>query len=219
MQLSNSLLNSTERQSDPSRAAAAQSNFEQSVALSLHTWPALTLAVQNNWGGEASGDKRDWFAGAVTDLFTPFEKIANGVAAPKTTEPSEEEPDAAYVEEFLLQVMMDEFDVNVDDESGFDVAQQIVKLRADCARGRFDGVEELRNKWESRRGKKVEAVQQPGQDEDDDDSDDSGDWEDDDDEGGADVDMDDAPQLVASTKEKPPPEVDEDGFTKVTKRR
>ena len=34
-----------------------------------------------------------------------------------------------------------------------------------------------------------------------------------------DVDMDEAPELVAVPKEKPQPEIDEDGFTKVTRKK
>ncbi|KAM0331614.1 hypothetical protein ACHAQA_003293 [Verticillium albo-atrum] len=197
-------------------AASAQSNFEQAVALSLHIWPALTLAVQNNWGGEASSDKRDWFAGAVVDLFAPFEKVTNGVAAPKDPAAAAEEPDVEYVEEFILQVMCDEFEVNIDDESGFDVAQQIIKFRNDCAKGKFDELADLQRKWESKKGKKVQVAvgESPDQEVDDDDSDLSDD--DDDDE---DVNMDEAPQLVQAPKEKPPPEVDEDGFTTVARKR
>lgn len=203
--------------------ADAQTNFEQAVALSLHLWPALTLAVQNGWGGEDSADKRDWFAGAVSDLFAPFDKVVNAVAVPCADAAGSvpEEPDPPYVEEFLLQVMVDEFEVDIDDDSAYDVAKEIVRLRADCARGRFDDIAQLRSRWESRKGKKVAAVAQANPDADDDDDDDD---DEDDDEGGGgrvnnDIDMDEAPQLVSAPKEKPPPEVDEDGFTKVTKKR
>lgn len=208
-------------------AATAQSNFEQAVALTLHTWPALTLAVQNSWGGESSDDKRDWFAGAIVELFAPFERLVNGVAAPRQTPDSDyEEPDIEYVEEFLLNVMIDEFEVNVDDDSGFDVAKQIITFRSDFARGRFDALGELQTKWQSRKGKKVQAQAAAGQD-DDDDSDSSdddeegpytGDWADDVPDS-QDVEMEDAPQLVAASKEKPQPEVDDDGFTMVTRKR
>ncbi|ROT36595.1 hypothetical protein SODALDRAFT_315605 [Sodiomyces alkalinus F11] len=212
-------------------AADAQKNFEQSVVLSLHLWPGLTVAVQNGWGGEDSSDKRDWFAGAVADLFAPFDKIINSVAVPRADSAgtAPEEPDAPYVEEFLLQVMLDEFDVNIDDDSAYDVAKEIVRLRAECARGRFDDVSELRNRWESRKGKKVAVLVQADPDADDDDDDDDEDDDDDDDDDddedrngreiNDDIEMDKAPQLVSAPKEKPPTEVDEDGFTKVTKRR
>ena len=187
-----------------------QQNFEQGVALSLNLWPDLTLAVQNHWGGPDSADKRDWFAGAVVDLFSD---LAN---PPKPSE-TVEEPDIEYVETMLLQVMLDEFEVNVDDESGFDVAQEIIRIRAGCIKGEFEEVETLRRKWESKKGGKVDALFKKGQDEDND-----TDWDtegDDEDSDGDDADMEDAPPLVNTKQEKPPPEVDEDGFTKVTRKR
>ncbi|OLN86156.1 Pre-rRNA-processing protein TSR2 [Colletotrichum chlorophyti] len=194
-------------------AEACQSTFEQGVALSLHMWPALTLAVQNNWGGPDSADKRDWFAGAVVELFPSYTKITNGQAVPASNGP--EEPDTEYVETMLLQVMLDEFEVNVDDETGFDVADRIIKLRAECAKGNFEVVEDMRKKWESRKGAKVDGLYKKveGGDQDTDWEDSSEDDEDDD------VDMDDAPQLVSAPREKPQPEVDEDGFTTVTRKK
>ncbi|KAH6678842.1 pre-rRNA-processing protein TSR2 [Plectosphaerella plurivora] len=208
--------------------ASAQADFEQAVVLSLHVWPALTLSVQNSWGGETSDDKRDWFAGAVVDLFAPFERIVDGVAAPRlATDSDYEEPDAEYLEEFLLNVMMDEFDVNVDDASGFDIARQIISLRADCARGRTTALDELRTKYQSRKGKKVQAQAAATENDDEDDDSDS---DSDASEGGAlnwaddvndshDVVMDEAPQLVSASRPKPEPEVDDDGFTTVVRRR
>ncbi|CAG9951496.1 unnamed protein product [Clonostachys rosea f. rosea IK726] len=101
--------------------SADNNNFEQSVVYALHLWPALTLSVQNNWGGPDSSDKRDWSAGAIANLFpkftdaTPDEKTSKKTNAP-------EEPDMEGVETVLLQIMVDEFEVNVDDDSGADVA-------------------------------------------------------------------------------------------------
>ncbi|KAI0129527.1 Pre-rRNA-processing protein TSR2-domain-containing protein [Xylariales sp. AK1849] len=197
-----------------------QQNFEQSVAFSLHLWPALTLAVQNSWSANDAEDVRDWFAGAVVELFPSFVDLAKfsaQIAHTKLTDrPAElEEPELQDVESRLLQVMEDEFDVNVDDGSGFEVAEQIVRLRASCMKGQFAEVEQLRNKWVSGKGKKVVMQQAPDQDQD-------TDWEsadDDDEDDGSDIDMDEAPALVSAPKEKPPPEIDEDGFQKVTRKK
>lgn len=181
-----------------------QSNFEQAVAYALHLWPALTLSVQNNWGGPDSADKRDWFAGAVVELFPEFSD------APQTK--TVDEPDMEDVETVLLQVMIDEFEVNVDDDSGTEVATNIIRARAECAIGQFDEVNKLSQRFQNLKGNKVDQMFKKAED-----ADQDTDWEsdddDEDDEGGADVDMDDAPALP---KEKPEPEVDDDGFTKVT---
>ncbi|ODA82400.1 hypothetical protein RJ55_00907 [Drechmeria coniospora] len=204
-------------------AAIRQSNFEQGIAYALHLWPALTLSVQNGWGGPDSADKRDWFAGAVSDLFPEFTD-APPQGPPATAAP---EPDQEEVETVLLQVMIDEFDVNVDDDSGAEVAGQIIRARTQCAAGQFDEVNVLRERFSNRKGNKVDQMFKKAKDADQDtdwESDDSNDDEDDvddDDQGaGADVEMGDAPALVSAAKEKKPwPQVDEDGFTMVTKRK
>lgn len=124
------------------------------------------------------------------------------------------------VETVLLQIMVDEFDVNVDDDSGYEVAGQIFTCRAGCAIGDFGEYEKLRTRWLNMKGGKVDQLFKKADDADQDtdwESDDSGD--DDDNEGGGDVEMEDAPTLVSVPREKPQPEVDEDGFTKVSRKK
>lgn len=109
------------------------------------------------------------------------------------------------VEEVLIQVMNDEFDVVVDDESAGEVADKICELREECIQGEYGRLQAMWDVWEERKNKtgmfkKVEAQ----------DEDQETDEEDEDD-----VDMGEAPTLVRSTREKPVPEVDEEGFTKV----
>ncbi|KXX76849.1 Pre-rRNA-processing protein TSR2 [Madurella mycetomatis] len=206
-----------------------QSHFEQGVAIALHLWPALTLAVQNNWGGPDSSDKRDWFAGAIVDLFPDISKLSPAQLQQKLRQQSQQsqsqsqpqgsdqEPDQVDVETVLLQVMLDEFEVNVEDESAYEVAEQVVRIRGECLRGRFDEVEALRRRWEGRRGNKV--VFKKGEEQEDEtdwDTDEDGDEQED-----GDVDMDEAPALIEAqaSKEKKAPEVDEDGFTMVTRKK
>jgi len=209
--------------SDTPTPATLQSNFEQGVAFALHLWPALTLAVQNNWGGPDSSDKRDWFAGAIVDLFPDLSKPATTTtsttpqqAQAQSQTAAPEEPDQADVETVLLQVMLDEFEVNVDDDSAFEVAEQVMRVRGECLKGgpKFDEFEALRRKFEARKGTKVVGVLTKGEDEDH-----ETDWDTDDDEEDSaedeDVQMGDAPPV----KEKEAPEVDEDGFTKVTRKK
>ena len=170
--------------------------------MSLSTWPALTLAVQNLWGGPDSSEKRDWFAGAISDLL-------------------EDTPDAdvGYLEEFMLQVMIDEFDVNVDDDSAEEVAANILELRQMTRRGDFKAVDEMEAHWKEKQMKGGDQVRMklveggPEGDETDWDSDDSHE------DTNGDVEMDDAPDMVYVEKPKPPPQVDEEGFTKVVGRR
>ena len=174
--------------------------FDLAIALTLSSWSALTIAVQNSWGGPLSSEKRDWFAGAVSTLM-------------------EETPDADvdYVEEFLLQVMNDEFETYLDDGSAEGVAAKIVGLRKQVWEGDFATVDQMYARWQERerKGARVQIIEggeMEGQ-ETDWDSDDFGDEE------GEDTEMGDAEEVLKVREKPPPPEVDEDGFTKVVGRR
>lgn len=175
--------------------------------------------MQNSLGGPSSEDKRDWFAGAIVDMFPSFVDLAKPRKPSSSQKPPPQDPVADDVEATLLQVMWDEFETNVDDDSEVEVAERVLKARAQCAAGSFEFVDELRRRWLATKGKTVQVQVEDGGDQEtdwesaDDDEDDEGSEEDED------VQMDEAPALVAATKERPPPEVDEDGFTKVTRKK
>lgn len=123
--------------------------------------------------------------------------------------------DVEYVEEFLLQVMNDEFDVNVEDGSGEEIAAKIVGLRKLTLQGNFTMVDEMYRQWQERKARGGSAkitFQVVDRGEDDDDTD----WDSDDmDQADDDVEMDKPPSLVRVPKDKAPPKVDDDGFTEV----
>ena len=123
--------------------------------------------------------------------------------------------------------MQDEFEVDLEDESEGRVAESIVRLRQETARGDFSTVNALHAEWAKRKeGKggsasRLQIVEQK-QDDDDDDGGSSNnsdeDSEDEDKRDGStekvieDVEMNEAPGQLSL---KPKAEVDEDGFTKV----
>lgn len=191
--------------------AIATAHLELGVALTLYTWPTLSLAVANSWGGPDSAAKRDWLCGAVPDIL---------LARPDT--------DVADVEEVLLQVMADEFDVVVEDGSAAETAARVVAVRDQVLRqGDVGGVRAMWATWKEREarkgGRKVGDLFKKIEGDDDDDSDDDGDDNDDDDDDGddddetGDVDMTDAPPRTP--RSRPVPEVDEDGFTTVVRKK
>jgi pre-rRNA-processing protein TSR2 len=178
-----------------------QAKLELGVALALLDWPALSLAVENNWGAGDGLDKRDWFGGAIVDLFA--------------TRP---DTDLNDVEIVLLQVMLDEFEVNVDDETAFDVAEKIMDVRKSTSIGDWTVVDKMQEDFQARGERGVKgSYKRVEKAEDDDDTDwDSADDEEDDDE---DVQMVDAEsQSSPQSKKKVEPEIDDDGFTKVAKK-
>lgn len=179
-------------------ATDATSYLDLGISLAINNWPALTLAVESNWGGPKSDDKRDWLCGAISEMLT-----------------DRPETDAEDLEDVLIQVMNDEFDVVVDDDTAADVAQLIMEMKEQTARQDFSSIQDLWEKYQKKSQQKSAAAamfkQVESKDEDqetDDEEDDTGD-----------VDMDDAPALVRAPREKAEPEVDEDGFTMVSKKR
>ncbi|KAH7101184.1 Pre-rRNA-processing protein TSR2-domain-containing protein [Auriculariales sp. MPI-PUGE-AT-0066] len=170
--------------------------FARGVIAILSAWPVMRLAVEESWGGPDSAAKRRWLAGAVVD---EFQSPSDG-----------QMPDAPYIEEMLLQVMQDEFEVDLDDDSGADVAKQITQLwsSGDVQKSTVEALEAAEQKAKSKR---IVAQRAPGEDDDSSDEDDDADGDDA-------MDNDEAPQLVASTStQREEPEVDDDGFTVVKK--
>ena len=119
----------------------------------------------------------------------------------------------------MLQIMNDEFDVNVDDGSAEEVAAKILELKKATRQGDFKAVDEMMAEWEEKQRKGGHAVKmkfvEGGSDGDNSDWDSDGRSED----ANGDMEMDDAPDLVEAPKGKSLPEVDDEGFTRVVGRR
>ncbi|PYI36359.1 hypothetical protein BP00DRAFT_386935 [Aspergillus indologenus CBS 114.80] len=190
----------------PPAPPAGTNYLDLGITLALHNWPALTLAVQSLWGGPTSADKRAWLCGAISEMLA--------------TRP---ETDSYDLEDVLVQVMTDEFDVDVDDESAAAVADQIMEMKSQTERGEYAAIQHMWEVYQRKGGETaVAGIQRaagPGAGEED-----SEDEDDDDEEEEMDVDMVDgdaavAPALVRAPREKVEPEVDDDGFTTVVSKK
>lgn len=119
----------------------------------------------------------------------------------------------------MEQVMSDEFEVKVDDESLEETAKGIWSGRAQILKGDTSEVTRLLKVWQEKKNKKakLQIVQGPDVDQDTDDDEDGDTWNGFPDQVDEDVDMDEAPALIdaSTSRTKPGPEIDEDGFTKV----
>ena len=175
--------------------------FARGVVSRLAVWSTLRIAVQEGWGGHGASEKRTWLASVIVDAF-------------EETTPS---PDDQYIEELLLQVMADEFDVVIEDGSAESVATDVVKIWEETKVGKQELVLKFEQLADAMKGKKVVAQEVPANEGDDDE------WEDDDSDSNEDVDMSDGddgeepPQLLhpENLTHRSEPEVDEDGFTLV----
>lgn len=178
----------------PASAAAAVPEkaiayFELAVSLYLWRWPALSLAVENEWGGPDSSEKRDWLAGVLADLFTS----------------SKSEVDVEDVEDVAAQVLSDEFSVVLEDDSAYDVATAICGAWKACQEGRFEGIEALKVQFQN--AKPVEKKIAKAKDGDESDSSSGTDAEVDDDQPAG-----EAMEIDEPVRQKPAPIVDDDGF-------
>jgi len=85
----------------------AKAKFTHATALIIHSWTALDIAVQNEWAGPESSNIRDWLGGVIVDLFS----------FPTGKRTVEEED----IEEILSQVIEDEFELRLEDDSAYQV--------------------------------------------------------------------------------------------------
>lgn len=169
--------------------------FARGVIARLAIWATLRIAIQENWGGPHGPAKRTWLASAIVDAFQ---------------EQSEHPPDDQYIEEMLLQVMVDEFDTIIEDGSAESVAEDVVRLWEETQTGKTELLLKFEELAEKTKGKKPIAQEKVVSDVEEADGDD---WEDEDEVDGA-----EAPKLLdrlESLKLSREPQVDEDGFTLV----
>ncbi|KAL4067104.1 Pre-rRNA-processing protein TSR2-domain-containing protein [Scleroderma yunnanense] len=190
------------------------------VLARLALWPALRIAVYNSWGGPESAEKQRWLAGVLVDQFDGFLPASSAISTGSTMLGTP--PDAFYIEEMLLQIMSDEFEVTLEDNSAFEAARDIVKLWNDVCAGKDALVKEWEGQAEKIKGKAPQVQEGPGS---------GSDWEDvDDGESGDDEESDggveggegteNAPQLLdhSRSRHREEPEVDEEGFTTIRRK-
>ena len=197
--------------------------FARGVLALLDLWPALTIAVAEQWGGPESADKKIFLASTLIDEFEsnatylpPSSSTSPRIDLATATNPPLDHDDIA---DLLNQIMSDEFDANIEDGSIDAVAADIVRLWRDVFSAAPEAIVEAleRKAGEVRRmgvkassgGELVEVDDEEGE------SGSGSESEDD----GMDVDGKEAPTLVPKEKEKevsvPEPVIDEDGFTLV----
>ncbi|KAF9067199.1 Pre-rRNA-processing protein TSR2-domain-containing protein, partial [Rhodocollybia butyracea] len=197
--------------------------FARGVIARLAIWETLTVAVQESWGGPGAKEKRTWMAGVLVDMFEEKQSKTTSSSTPST---DNSHVDPEDIEDTVLQIMADEFEVRVEDGSAEILGRDITRLwhaimgqaAGAASMTTFPG-EKMVQEWEERaehtKGRKVQVqVQETAEEE--------GEWEDDDDEDEEEDDNepmeDEAPQLIDQSKNREPV-VDEDGFTLVSKRR
>ncbi|KAI1892993.1 hypothetical protein AGOR_G00139220 [Albula goreensis] len=135
---------------------SAREVFAEAVKAVLETWPVLQIAVDNGFGGVYSQQKAEWMVDAVQQYFHQNANL-----------------EQYEVEDFLADLMNNEFDTVVDDGSLSQVALQVCQLFNQCQQGKLSEVKgqisQLSQKKVSGRAKATQ-MQTPADQEDEDES-------------------------------------------------
>ncbi|XP_012327160.1 pre-rRNA-processing protein TSR2 homolog [Aotus nancymaae] len=138
-------------------AEDARSLFRAGVRAALEAWPALQIAVENGFGGVHSREKAEWLGGAVEDYFMRNADL-----------------ELQEVEDFLGELMTNEFDTVVEDGSLPQVSQQLQTMFHDFQRGDGAALREMTSCITQRKCKvtatALKAARETDEDEDDADS-------------------------------------------------
>lgn len=192
--------------------------FARGVMALFDLWPALTIAVKEEWGGPDSADKKLYLLSAVIDAFEQGASYttpdAAGVVHVDPKSAADPPLDEDQVADMLDQYMSDEYEAVLEDGSSDMIAKDVSRLWRDCVapgeRSAEDTVGALERKAAEISKKPVHATKHDENESDDE----EGDWSDEDDD-----DKDEVPQLVESKpKEKQEPIIDDDGFELVQKK-
>ncbi|KDN45896.1 hypothetical protein K437DRAFT_113641 [Tilletiaria anomala UBC 951] len=196
-----------------------QLQFARAVILTLDLWPAMRLAVDEEWGGPESRDKAEYLASAVCDM---CDESAAALAA-NPSAGAQAAPDEDDLEEVLESYVSYEFNVRLEDGSVQYVAKRLVALwKTIFLEGPGAGgaaLQDLEEAYTKLRGSKV-AAQRQAQDQDLESDSDSEDGSETGEANGhqppaekiaGEMDVDDAPLIQ--------PNIDEDGFMLVRSNR
>ncbi|KAG8510361.1 Pre-rRNA-processing protein TSR2 [Galemys pyrenaicus] len=100
--------------------------FGAGVRAALEAWPALQIAVENGFGGVHSQEKAEWLGGAVEEYFFHNADL-----------------ELDEVEDFLGELMTNEFDTVVEDGSLPQVSQQLQTMFHHFQRGDGPALREM----------------------------------------------------------------------------
>ncbi|XP_041802259.1 pre-rRNA-processing protein TSR2 homolog isoform X2 [Chelmon rostratus] len=99
-------------------SAASRELFTEGVRAVLHTWPVLQIAVDNGFGGVYGQQKADWMVDVVQQYFHDNADLQQ-----------------YEVEDFIAQLMDQEFDTVVDDGSLPQVSESLLQAFSQWQKG------------------------------------------------------------------------------------
>ncbi|GBB97889.1 hypothetical protein RclHR1_00310017 [Rhizophagus clarus] len=183
---------------------SSREKFTQGVAILFKTqWTALKLAVDMQWGGHDSEDKRDWLIDVIVDYFDKNGKNA----------------DIDDLETILNQVMTDEFNTLLEDDSAYQISQDLIRIYNECIQGNYSTVDLLQSKQQSTKQTSFSLSKKAKNYEEDEDSSDNYDEKSLENGESSTMESDEIMSTNNSKSSKNEPIIDDDGFTLVTRKR
>ncbi|XP_041713022.1 pre-rRNA-processing protein TSR2 homolog isoform X2 [Coregonus clupeaformis] len=122
----------------------ARELFTEAVRAVLETWPVLQIAVDNGFGGVYGQQKADWMVDVVQQYFHDNANL---------------QPDE--VEDYIADLMNNEFDTVVDDGSLPQVAQKVSQIFTQCQQGKLAEVKEQIAKLKKKSAERAKVTPQP----------------------------------------------------------
>ncbi|XP_059189668.1 pre-rRNA-processing protein TSR2 homolog [Centropristis striata] len=177
-------------------SAASRELFTEGVRAVLHTWPVLQIAVDNGFGGVYGQQKADWMVDVIQQYFHDNADLQQ-----------------YEVEDFISDLMDQEFDTVVDDGSLPQVCSSLVQLFSQWQQGALQQLTQTINKLTHNKNQRATVTAPPTQSD-----------EEEDDETQV-MECESSGPSVSRTDSRPPPQDGgdggdgEDGWTVVRKRK
>nr|XP_040025125.1 pre-rRNA-processing protein TSR2 homolog [Gasterosteus aculeatus aculeatus] len=170
--------------------AASHELLAEVVRAVLHSWPVLQIAVDNGFGGVYGQQKADWMVDVVQQYFHDNADLQQ-----------------SEVEDFVAQLMDQEFDTVVDDGSLPQVCDSLIQAFSQWQQGALQQLKHTLNTLTHKKGQRAKVTAPPTQS-DEDSSDETQVME-----------CDPAPSASSTEPPPPPPADGEPGWTVVRKRK
>ncbi|XP_044067545.1 pre-rRNA-processing protein TSR2 homolog [Siniperca chuatsi] len=168
-------------------SAASRELFTEGVRAVLHTWPVLQIAVDNGFGGVYGQQKADWMVDVVQQYFHDNADLQQ-----------------CEIEDFIAQLMDQEFDTVVDDGSLPQVSVSLLEVFSQWQQGALQQLKHTINSLTQKKSQRPKVTALPTQ---------------------SDEDSDDETQAMECESSSPsvsrtePPQDEDDGWTVVRKKK
>ncbi|CAJ1085688.1 pre-rRNA-processing protein TSR2 homolog [Xyrichtys novacula] len=170
-------------------STASRELLSEGVRAVLHGWPVLQIAVDNGFGGVYGEQKADWMVDVVQQYFHDNADLQQ-----------------YEVEDFIAQLMDQEFDTVVDDGSLPEVSLSLQQVFSQWQQGALQQLQHTIDTLNQKKGQRAKVKAPPTQSEEDSDEDTQV------------MECESSGPSVSRT-EAPPPQEEEDGWTLVRKRK